>query len=310
LANLFAALLRQFTEAKFLVRYVVTESRSFMHSFIELLSGDEHLIVDPDQKTMVAWDDALHPSAMMFQLLCIGGAVVFAEVSESDRGWLFSRSTREVFAGYGSDVAQPRVYCDRPHPAEICELFRQAREGRIETVSLQSDDYAWKSRFRTAMDGKPLFENLDQRVNFTLPPGSTLSVGLDVDKLPKEAELFPLMFFGRVPAVIRVTVPAEGAVTVKVPERPWLCCFQNLHGTVAINGLGIDPRPSGSFFLVGAAELEDLIDDPGIAGSVDIVVQAPAGTIVQVVLPFNALAFNNNVIQIHGDLFALASEEA
>jgi len=309
LANLFAALLRQLTDAEFRVRYAVTESRSFMHAFIELLSGGEHLIVDPDQKAMVAWDDTSHPSAMMFQLLCMGGAGAFAEVGESDRGWLFTRSTREVFAGFGSDVAQPRVYLDRPRPTEICELFSQARQSRMETVSLESDDYAWKSRFRTAMNGKSLLANLDQRVDFILPPGSTLSVGLEVDQLPKEAELFPLMFFGRVPAVIRVTVPADGRVTIKVPERPWLCCFQNLRGTVAINGLGVEPHPSGRFLLVGAAELEDLVDDPGIAGSADIVVEAPAGTILQVVLPFNALAFNSDIIQIRGDLFALASEE-
>jgi hypothetical protein len=310
LANLFAALLGRFTEAEFLVRYVVTESRSFMHAFIDLPSNGGRLIVDPDQKAMVSWDDALHPSAMMFQLLCLGGAGAFAEVGESDRGWLFSRSTQEVFAGFGANIAQPRIYREGPHPAEIRDLFSDARVDHMEAVSLQADDYAWKSRFRTAMSGKSMLSNLDRRVNFTLPPGSTLSLGLEVDDLPREAELFPLMFFGRVPAVFRATIPPCGRLVLAVPERPWLCCVSKSLEKISINGRELMTHRSGDFSILGAGDLDDIVVEPGIDGNADFVVDGPPGETVRVVLPFNALAFNSNIIGFAGDLWASASERA
>ena len=84
-------------------------SGSFRHAFIEWTDAGERFVVDPDQKNIATWNDSLHPTGMVFQLLSLGGACAFADVDEEDRDRLFARSTRAVFAEFGPNVPQPRI---------------------------------------------------------------------------------------------------------------------------------------------------------------------------------------------------------
>jgi hypothetical protein len=119
--------------------------------------------------------------------------------------------------------------------------------------------------------------------------------------LPVEAELLTRVFFGRVPAVIRAAIPTNGRLELGVPERPWLVCLPRPVAQISINGHHFDTRTSGDFSLVGAGDLDEVVDEPGVAGSSRVVLEGPSGAIVRIMLPFNALAFNSGIIRLSGD---------
>lgn len=307
LSNLLASLLRRILQMDVTVRYVVTDTRSFMHAFVERCDGPERMVLDPDQKSMADWNDERLPPGMVFQLMALGGARLYGSLSEPDRGWLFAKSTRDGLAEFFVEAAQPRIYRPWPTPKEISVLFVEARAHHIESVSLDVDDYEWKAPFRRALGHEALLTRANQPIRLMLPPGATITFGLDAEVLPKEVDLFPLIFFGRVPAVVRAIIPENGRLELVIPERPWLCCASRHFETMTINGRELRTHPSDEFAILGAGDLEDCVDEPGIDGTADFVIDGTPGESISVVLPFNALAFNSNVLEFAGELPAWVS---
>ena len=138
-------------------------------------------------------------------------------------------------------------------------------------------------------------------VRLVLPPGGRIAIGIDAECAPLEHRVLPLIFFGRVPATISAEIAAHGTVAFELPERPWLVCAPRGIGKILVNGHAVDTRESGEFAVVGAHDLEEIISEPGVSGTAQLVVGGPAGVTVRVVLPFNALAFNSGSIKIRSD---------
>jgi hypothetical protein len=246
----------------------------------------------------------------LFQLIALGGARIFCSLRKADRQWMFARSTRDGLAEFLVEAIQARIYQPRPTPGEIALLFAEAREHHIDSVSLDADDYEWKAPFRRACANEALLSKVDRPIRLTLPPGATLSFGLDAEALPGEADLFPLVFFGRVPAVVRATIPENGRLPLVIPERPWLCCGPGHLERISVNGRELRMRRSDEFSILGAGDLEDCANEPGIDGAADFVVEGPPGETIRVVFPFNALAFNGKIVEFAGDLPAFAAGRA
>ena len=310
LSNLLAALLRRTLQMDVSVRYAVTNTRSFMHAFIEWCDGPIRMMLDPDQKSMAEWNDERLPPGMVFQLICLGGARIYGALDKLNRERIFAQSTRDGLAEFFVEAAQPRIYKPWPSPEEMSSLFIEARTHHIESMSLDVDDYEWKAPFRLARANEALLSKMDRPIRMMLPPGATVTFGLNAEALPKEVNLFPLIFFGRVPAVVRATIPEGGRLPLVIPERPWLCCASSCCEKMTINGRELRTHPSGKFSILGAGDLESCMNEPGIDGLADFVVEGPPGETLRVVLPFNALAFNSNVIEFSGDLPALVSARA
>ena len=301
LANLLSQTVHRLTGAEVGVRYMVTKDRSFMHAVVEWQEGGRHKILDADQKTFADWDSEGMPRGMIYQLLGFAGSAVYDAACAGGRGWIFGENTRSFFANFYNDGSRPpRIYQPSPTPEMISNLFERAKTEHVEDVSLEVDDYAWKKDFRRASEGQALLSQLDQPLRMTLPAGACLAIGLDVEPLPAEAELLPLVFFGRVPATIRAAIPAHGRLELVVPERPWLICLPRSVAQISINDCHLDARPSSEFSVIGGAALDDAVGEPGIAGCAPVIIEGPPGAIVRIVLPFNALAFNSGVIRMSG----------
>ena len=303
LANLLAALLRRLAGATVEVLYTATENRSFVHAFVEWQDHGRRMILDGDQKTMTEWDRVGPPYAMIYQILSMAGARIYEGVPERDRNWLFAPVTRDYFARFHRDGAgnPPRIYHPSPTPSILSALFAEARAHRLEPVSLKADDYPWKARFRRATAEEELLSQLDRPLHLRLPPGGSLVVGLDAEPLPEEARLYPRIFFGRVPAVIRAEIPSGGRLALALPERPWFMCMPGGLDEVGVNGRSRRTHPVGAFAALGAGDIDELIDEPGVAGSASCAIDGPPGTTIRVVLPFNGLAYNAGTIDVAAD---------
>ena len=309
LANLLSCLINRLADSHVEVRYMITKDRSLIHTFVEWQDRTRRNILDPDQKTIAEWDRPGPPFGMIYQLLGMAGAMVYETACAQGRHWVFSRRTHEWFANsYESSSKSPRIYQPSPTPEIVSRLFEDAKAHHMEDVSLDADDYGWKAPFRRAIDGQKLLSQIDRPLRLTLPPAARLAIGLDAEPLPKEADLLPLVFFGRVPGTLHAEIPSNGLLELAVPEWPWLICFPRSVGQVSINGVRLDTRASGEFSVVGGGDLDQVVGEPGIAGSTPVTIGGPPATTVRVVLPFNALAFNGGAIRIGGHATVLVSE--
>jgi hypothetical protein len=302
LSNLLAQTIQRLTGADVGVRYMVTKDRSFIHTVVEWQeTHGRRKILDADQKTCADWDSEGLPRGMIYQLLGFAGSIVFDAACADGRSWVFAEDTRNCFSDFYNNASMPpRIYQSSPTPELISGLFERAKAEHIESVSFDVDDYAWKRGFRSASEGRALLSHLDQPLRMTLPAGACLAIGLDVEPLPAEAALLPLVFFGRVPATVRAAIPASGRLELLVPERPWLLCLPRSVAQVSINGCLLDARPSSEFSVIGGTVLDDVIGEPGIVGCTPAIIEGPPGTVVRIVMPFNALAFNSGVIRMSG----------
>ena len=239
---------------------------------------------------------------MIYQLVGLAGALWFENASKRGWQWMFAEQTKCYFAeSYADQATAPRIYQPRPTPEVISELFAASIADHVEAVSFDAEDYSWKARFRDACGGEALLSHIDRPVRLVLPPGGRIAIGIDAKLLPLESRVLPLIFFGRVPATIPAEISADGTVAFELPERPWLICVPGGMLKILVNGHAVVTHESGEFAIVGASDLEEIISDPGVSGTAQLVVGGPAGAIVRVVLPFNALAFNGGSIRIRGD---------
>lgn len=300
LANLLASLLAGISDADFTVNYTSTADRSFVHTFVS--KGGGGTILDADQKAIIRAGDKKAPYGMIYQLLGFAGALTFDAALKRGWEWMFAEQTKRYFAeSYVDQSTAPRIYRQRPTPEIISELFAAAIADHVESVALEADDYGWKAPFRDACGGQALLSDIGRSVRLVLPPGGRISIGIDAEPLPVESQVLPLIFFGRVPAVISAEIPSEGELAFELPERPWLICFPGSMKQVVVNGHAIDTHESGEFSAVGARDLEGLISEPGVSGTASLVIAGPPGATVRIVLPFNALAFNGGSIGIRCD---------
>jgi hypothetical protein len=305
LANLLASLLSHASEAEFGVRYTSTKERSFIHTFVTADGNGQTTIFDADQKAIVGEGDVGAPYGMIYQLLGLAGALTFEKATKRGWQWMFAEQTRRYFAeSYAEQATAPRIYRPRPTPEAISELFAKAVADHVEAVSLNADDYGWKAPFRDACGGAALLSHIDRPVRLVLPPGGRIAIGIDAEALPVESSVLPLIFFGRVPATISAEISSDGTVAFELPERPWLICLPSAMKQVLINGHAVDTHESGEFAVVGAYDLDGLMNEPGVSGTAPLVVSGPAGATVRIVLPFNALAFNSGSIKIRCDAIA------
>jgi hypothetical protein len=302
LANLLSSLLARVAGTDAPVCYTVTPRRTFMHTFVEWNDGARRKILDADQKTIVDWDQAGPPYGMIYQLLSLGGALSFFGVDESDRRWLFAQSTHAAFDKDFQDATSgARIYHPSPTPEAIAGLFAEAKAQHVEHVSLDADDYPWKEPFRRASGGQRMLSQVERQIRLKLPPGAALTIGLNAEGLPELADVLPRVFFGRVPAILQTTVDASGCLQLDLPERPWMVTLSPLLERASVNGRSYPTHRCGRFAVLGAGDMDGLAGEPGIAGTFPFELQAPPGTSVQVVLPFNALALNSGAVQISGD---------
>jgi hypothetical protein len=308
LANLLAALLHRLAGANAAGWYTVTSDRCFTHVFLEWNDGDGRKLLDADQKAMTDWDSVGPPFAMIFQIISMAGLLVFESIAPDDRRWLFAPATHEYFRRFHGAGPPPRIYRSSPTPQMMSALMLEARAHRLEPVSLEADDYPWKTLFRRACEGEELLSRMDEPLQITVPAGGSLAVGLDAEALPDEARLLSHIFFGRVPATVQANIGPDGRLVFAVPERPWLLCFPPAVREASVNGRRYATHRREAFSLLGAGDLDDVIADPGIAGNAACVVEGQPGATVRVVLPFNALAFNAGTLRI--DCGAMATTYA
>jgi len=305
LANLLASLLGRVSTADLAVRYTSTRDRSFIHTFVSTHEGGRTTIFDPDQKAVIGQDDTGAPYGMIYQLLGWAGALIFEDASKRGWQWMFAEPTRRFFAEtYSEQATAPRIYRPRPTPEAISSLFSKAVADHVEAVSLEADDYEWKAPFRVACGREALLSHIDRPVRLVLPPGGSITVGIDAEELPIESRVLPLIFFGRVPATISAQISRDERVTFELPERPWLICLPGSMKQVLLNGRTVDTRQSGELAVVGPNDLDAVMGEPGVSGAAQLVVGGPEGATVRIVLPFNALAFNSGSTKIQCDAVA------
>lgn len=300
LANLLAALLRRLAGAEVNVFYTVAKERAFMHAFVERRDGDRREILDADQKTITGWRSPGPPYGMIYQILSLAGVLAYEALPGDQKCWLFDAATRAEFAQFHGDgkLPPPRIYRPSPTPQLIAELFAEAKEYHVETVSLDADDYAWKSTFRREMRGREVLACMDSALTLLIPPGGTVAFGLDAASLPAIVGVLPLIFFGRVPATISAEVPASGRLALQLPELPWMLTFPGFPTEVSINGRRCRTHSVDGCSVIGAGDLEGLIGDGDATGDVSCVVETRPGSKVCAVLPFNALSFNSGTTRI------------
>ena len=303
LANMLSALLRRLTGTETIVRHTATGDGDFIHTFVEWRAEDRHLLLDADQKTACAWDAEGPPYGMIYQIVSQAGAMVYESVPEAERRWLFCAPTQAFFANFhgNPDVAPPRVYRPSPSPEILRALFSKSRARRLEAVSLAADDFPWKARFRSAMGGHDLLSQFERPLHLALPPGGSLTIGHDNDSLPERARSLSLIFFGRVPATLRAEIPQNGRLALSLPERPWLISFSHAVTQAGINGRRLATHRCGDFTVLGAGDFDECIGEPGIAGNAPCLIDGPPGTVVSVILPFNALALNAGRLRVVSD---------
>jgi hypothetical protein len=305
LANLLASLLGRASAADFTVHYTSTPDRSFIHTFVSACEDGQTTIFDADQKMIFEQGDKNAPYGMIYQLLGLAGALSFEKAKKRGWQWMFAEQTIRYFAeSYADQATAPRIYQRQPTSEAISELFAAAIADHVEAVSLDADDYGWKAPFRDACGGDALLSHIDRPVRLVLPPGGRIAIGIDAEALPIESRVLPLIFFGRVPATISAEISSNGTAAFELPERPWLICLPRALKAILINGHAVDTHESGEFAVIGARDLDGIISEPGVSGTVPIVVGGPAGATVRIVLPFNAIAFNGGSIKIRSGAVA------
>lgn len=276
--------------------------REFTHVFG---TWRDRFFVDPDQKTwapLKAIDDV--PSlGYIFQQFGVAGHFIYLELSDAERDRLFASMTRDYFHFY---IASTQQYMYRPRHEipELARLFREARTGFCSPFSVDAQDFPWKDELRRqaraqGVDHPFFMVRAGNPIDFDVPPGGALCIGVSEDDLPDECNILGAIFLGRAPASITVPLAAGIPTKIEVPEFPWLLAFDHDVGPVTINNVKLKPWPSrnGRHWCVGMGDLERVFDLAGGHDRYPLEISTLETTSTKVVLPFNVFALAADLLR-------------
>lgn len=302
LGAMFQALARNLRNEEVQLHYSHTARRELTHVFASWQGN----FVDLDQKTWVPMSQ-IDDSAVfgyLFQQFGVSAYQVFLGMDPEVRQRLFSRMNLDYFTFYDDSRTQ-YMYQREQSTTTVSEFFRQAREKHCSDLDISADDFPWKAAMRAKTEAMGLqlpyfLADLAQPVLLTLPAGASFSIGLDAE-LPLEAEQLSSIFLGRVPGALRLALHGE-ALTLKVPEMPWMLVFGPDVRAVQLNGCELQTWPSGCgrYRLLGAGDIEPVLALPGRDAAFELRLRA-AALQCALVFPVNAFALASGLVDITVD---------
>lgn len=299
LGLLFQSLCRRVLSQEITLHYCVSGNREFTHVFglYEQADGVK-LYIDPDQKTFRYMTEisGSAPDGLIFQMLSRAGYWKYERMVANGMDWMFPSMTEDNFATHRS--AEMAIYKKSPSLNKMAYYFDLARRHHIEELSINEDDYPWKSDYRKntkTTESKECFflTDLETPWLLSIPPGGRLDIGIKDESMAVEIQDLFTVFFGRVPAILWINIKAGETMEVSLPEFPWFITTPNSLSMIHINNQEIILKTSvcGQHRLVGMKVLETVIKISGPNYKIKLAVQVDCS--IGIGLPINSFALNS-----------------
>ncbi|MCS5707673.1 hypothetical protein CC99x_002010 [Candidatus Berkiella cookevillensis] len=316
---LYSFLTHYFEKDSIKLKYSCALKREFMHVYaLRERKNHKILYVDPDQKIFCGYDelDQIYSHGLIFQLLSGAGYYVFDQIPIIKRKHFFLKMTEDLMDNYRITPTQ-LIYQKEPEKNDFSRIFLKARIESSQDLELFAEDYEWKKSYREI--GKkiyqqplPFLSQLKNIITVIIPPQGQLTLGWH-NSFPQEVLDFCLIFFGRVPLSIDWEAKSAIVQEVVLPEIPWIILFGAHVNFCILNQKRFDLHRTqcGNFAYLGMGDLEAQFD--GITKDIKMTIQVLQDTFIKIVLPFNALAVNANLISLtseHEDLLNIKYQAA
>jgi hypothetical protein len=147
------------------------------------------------------------------------------------------------------------------------ELYFSTVSTNRQLLSMHTDDYQWKSRYRKALSKKFgessyfFIGDAQTPIVFELPAKSEFEINIPPEELEQDVgELIALykgIFFGKIFARISIKFDEREVARFTLPEYPWISSSKGSSCTLSIDGHRIDLTPTSPIATLANLKLNE-----------------------------------------------------